>query len=62
MPRRETTIRLTWQQVTWALAVLVGILGAWADLKRDVAVTRTTVELSTAALAGRVEKLEQRKR
>lgn len=49
-------LKLTWGQVTWALAVLVAIISAWFDLRYQV---RESNDLGRQAMA-RIAALEQR--
>ena len=44
MPKpTEAVVRLTWPQLTWALAVLVLLLSAWFDLRSQVTVLNSAI-------------------
>lgn len=54
MPR-EPKLRLSWQQIAWALSLLLGLGGAWVDLR----VQMTKMDAKVDAITTKIDLTKQ---
>ena len=60
MTEANNRIKLSWDQVAWGLAILIGMGSAWYDMRSQIAALRSEIALVRAELVIRVQRTDQR--